>query len=119
MQVLCKRLLQASSLALATDSTVHIVLDDFGSLGRAYRETDEVQSDEQAIIENLLGGEYSRPRRVIAFNAIGGWARDATADIARAVLKRAIAEEKTLPEATCELIEGELFLALPASVRSG
>jgi hypothetical protein len=110
---------QSSSLTFTHDSTVHIVLDDFGSLGRAYRETDEAQSDEQAIIENLLGGEYSRPRRVIAFNAIGGWARDVTADIAREVLKRAIAEEKTLPEATCELIEGELFLALPASVRSG
>jgi hypothetical protein len=85
-----------------------------------YRETDEAQSDEQAIIENLLGGEYSRPRRVIAFNTIGGWARDVTADIARAVLKRAIAEEKTLPEATRELIEGELFLLFqhPCAARS-
>jgi hypothetical protein len=109
---------QSSSLTFTHDSTVHIVLDDFGSLGRAYRETDEAQSDEQAIIENLLDGQYSRPRRVIAFNTIGGWARDVTADIARAVLKRAIVEEKTLPEATRELIEGELLLALPASVRS-
>jgi hypothetical protein len=108
---------QSSSLTFAHDATVHIVLDDFGPLGRAYRETDEAQSDEQAIIENLLDGQYSRPRRVIAFNTIEGWARDVTADIARAVLKRAIAEDKTLPEATCELIEGELFLALSATVR--
>jgi hypothetical protein len=109
---------QSSSPTFTYDSTVHIVLDDFGSLGRAYRETDEAQSDEQAIIESLLDGEYSRPRRVIAFNAIEGWARDVTADIARAVLKRAIAEEKTLPETTRELIEGELLLDLPASLRS-
>jgi hypothetical protein len=109
---------QSSSLTFTHDSTIHIVLDDFGNLGRAYRETDEAQSGEQAIIENLLCGEYSRPRRVIAFNAIEGWARDVTADIARAVLEQAIAQEKTLPETTCELIEGELLLDLPASVRS-
>ena len=32
--------------------TVHIVLDDFGSLGRAFVETDEADADEKTIVEN-------------------------------------------------------------------
>ena len=47
----------------AYDVTVHIVLDDFGGrLGRAYCETGEGEGDEKTIIENMIRGEYSRPR---------------------------------------------------------
>ena len=57
---------------------------DFGTLGRAYVETDEARADEPTIIENILNGEYSQPLRVAAFNTAEGWARDVTEDIARA-----------------------------------
>jgi len=33
------------------DVTVHIVLNDFGPLGRAYVETDETEADEATIVE--------------------------------------------------------------------
>ena len=33
----------------ASDVTVHIVLNDFGDLGRAYVETDEAEADEASI----------------------------------------------------------------------
>ena len=42
------------------DVTVHIVLNDFGDLGRAYVETDEAETDEATIIANILSGQYSR-----------------------------------------------------------
>ena len=71
------------------DITVHIVLNDFGPLGRAYVETDEAEADEATIVENILSGQYSHPVRVIAFNTAEGWARDVTEDIARAVLSKA------------------------------
>ena len=58
------------------DVTVHIVLNDFGALGRAYVETDEAEADEATIIENILSGQYSHPVRVIAFNTAEGWARE-------------------------------------------
>jgi hypothetical protein len=58
------------------DVTVYIVLDDFGSIGRAYRETDEQMSDLQDVIRNMLAGEYNKPVRVVAFNTAGGWGRD-------------------------------------------
>lgn len=71
------------------DVTVHIVLNDFGPLGRAYVETDEAEADETTIVENILSGQYSHPVRVVVFNAAEGWARDVTEDIAQAVLSKA------------------------------
>ena len=77
------------SIAPARDLTVHIVLNDFGRLGRAYHETDEARCDRQSVIDDLLGGQFDRPIRVIAFNAAEGWSRDVSEDIARAVAEKA------------------------------
>jgi hypothetical protein len=57
----------------AFDVTVHIVLNDFGQLGRAYVETDEAEANEATVIENILSGQYSHPTRVVAFNTAEGW----------------------------------------------
>jgi hypothetical protein len=78
------------------DVTVHIVLNDFGPLGRAYVEADETEADEAAVVENILSGQYSHPIRVIAFNTVEGWARDVTEDIAQAVLNKAKNERRSI-----------------------
>jgi hypothetical protein len=43
------------------DYSVHMVLNDFGPLGRAYVEADEAQADKATIVENILSGVYSHP----------------------------------------------------------
>jgi hypothetical protein len=68
------------------DDTVYLVLEDFGSLGQAYRETDPSQADRQTVLSNLLCGEYRRPLRIVAFNTTEGWARDVTAEFATEAL---------------------------------
>jgi hypothetical protein len=60
---------------LTDNVTVHIVLNDFGKLGRAYVETDEAEADERTVVEDILSGQYSHPIRVVAFNTAEGWAR--------------------------------------------
>jgi hypothetical protein len=80
----------------AFDVTVHIVLNDFGPLGRAYCETGEAEADEATIVENILSGQYSHPLRAVAFNTAEGWARDVTEDIARAVLSKAESEQRSI-----------------------
>jgi hypothetical protein len=91
----------SSSISPANEFTIHVVvLDDLGALCRAYGERDETQSDENSVVENLHKGRYVRPRRIIAFNAVEGWARDVTADVTRKVVALAIAERTALPEAT-------------------
>ena len=91
------------SLVPSFDVTVHLVLNDFGKLGRSYLETDEDQANLETIIHNLLVGEYSRPKRVVAFNTAEGWARDVSEDVAWEVLRRA--EHGTpLPDATHDFV---------------
>jgi hypothetical protein len=89
------------------DVVIHLVLNDFAR-GRAYVETEEAQADQESIIENILSGQYSHPLRVIAFNVAEGWARDATEDIAHAVLDRARGHNRPIAGAAQEFLEKTL-----------
>jgi hypothetical protein len=94
--------------APSDEGTVYIVLDDFGELGRAYRETDEAEADERTVIDNFLSGQYSRPVRVVAFNTDEGSSRDVSEDIAYAVAERAISEGRHLSEGTRQFLADHL-----------
>ena len=86
------------------DRTVHIVLDDFGNLGRAYRETDEEQAGLETVIGSLLAGEFSNPVRIVAFNTTEGWARDVSQVVAWEVLRRAEKEGQWLVQGTHQFV---------------
>jgi hypothetical protein len=60
--------------------------DDFGRVGRSYRETDVETADLETTITDLLGGQYSNPIRVVAFNTAEKWSQDASGDIAQEIL---------------------------------
>src|ERR1700744_1462300 len=63
--------------------TVYLVLDNFGGrLGRSWRETDEGQTNLEALMVDLLDGQYNDPIRVVVFNLAEGWVRDASREIA-------------------------------------
>jgi hypothetical protein len=98
----------------AFDVTAHIVLNDFGQLGRAYVETDEAEADEATIVENILGGQYSCPLRVVALNTAEGWARDVTEDIAWAVLNLA-RENRSIGKSAQEFLERTLGVHAPVA----
>jgi hypothetical protein len=106
-----------SSIAPEADDIVHLVLDDFGPIGQAYRETDPAEAGEQTIIENLLSGGYSRPRSVVAFRLSQGWVHDVTAEVVRKAVARALAESCTLPWVPRGMIERALEADVPADVR--
>lgn len=77
--------------SLAPDSgdvTVYIVEDDFGRIGRAYRETDVEKADLETTIHNLITGQYSDPIRVVSFNTAERWSADVSEDIAREIQRR-------------------------------
>jgi hypothetical protein len=92
-------------LAHSRDGTVYLVLDDFGELGRAYRETDAAQADLKTVIADLLSGQCRHPVRVVAFNTAEGWARDVSADIAHQVVTRALELDDKLPAAVRDFVE--------------
>jgi hypothetical protein len=78
------------------DVTAYIVVEDFGDLGRAFRETDLAEADLGTIVHNMISGEYRNPLRVVAFNTVEGWSRDVSEEIAYDVLDRAYDPDTTL-----------------------
>jgi|SRR6516162_8825759 hypothetical protein len=64
------------------DRDIYLVLDDFVRLGRPWRETDERAADRDALIRDLLDGQYRNLVRIVAFNTAEGWSRDLTEEIA-------------------------------------
>jgi hypothetical protein len=70
------------------DQDTYLVLDDFGWIGLAWRETDEEGTDRETLIRDLFAGDYNNPVRIVAFNTAEGWSRDATVDIADEVRRR-------------------------------
>ena len=62
---------------LPDDHNVYLVFDDFGErLGPAWREIGEERTDWRTVITDLLGGQYSDPVRIVAFNTAEGWSRE-------------------------------------------
>jgi hypothetical protein len=56
-----------------------LVLDEFGEmLGRAWRETDENDTNYETVIRHLLEGQCNNPVRVVAFNTNEGRATSPT-----------------------------------------
>jgi hypothetical protein len=93
------------SLVPSYDFNVYIVLDDFGALGRAYRETDEAEADLEEVIQNMMTGQYRHPVRVVGFNTSEGWSPDVSEDIAWEVLNRLKSQGKTMPNETRQFLE--------------
>jgi hypothetical protein len=70
------------------DNTVCLVADDFGQLGRAWRETDYERIDLETVIQDLLTGQYSNPIRAIAFNTAEWWSEDVSEVVVRELRQR-------------------------------
>ena len=90
------------------DVTVHVVLDDFGNSGRAYRETAEEAADFNTVVDDLMTGQFNNPVRIIAFNVSEGWSRDVSDRVARELLNRAAKEDKPLSRAARRFVEFHL-----------
>jgi hypothetical protein len=97
---------KAPSIVPNHDHTVHLVLDDFGKIGRTYREVDVDHADQATVVENILSGEYEKPEKVVAFNTAEGWACDVSEEIAGLVQAQARAENRDLSSVARESSSG-------------
>jgi uncharacterized membrane protein len=79
------------------DQNVYIVVDDFGRNGRAYRETDVERTDLEAIIMDMLEGQYQNPIRVVGFNTAEKWSQDVSGDVAHELRRRCGLQQRDVP----------------------
>lgn len=86
------------SIVPSTDQTAYLVADDFGQIGRAWREADlDEATDLDTVIGDMLAGQYSNPIRVIGFNTAERWSEDVSEDVAREILRRCDLQQTEVP----------------------
>src|SRR4029078_7999982 len=90
------------------DVDVYVALDDFGSIGRSYRETAEEGAARESLIRDLMGGQYNNPVRIVCFNTAKGTTRDATLEIAQEILDRVSRKGEEIAPGLRDFIEWEL-----------
>ena len=74
-------------------------------MGCAWRETNVEDTDLEAVIQDLLEGQYRNPVRVVGFNVSEGWVRDVSEEIARRLRQRFADEDRELPDSLHQLVE--------------
>jgi hypothetical protein len=84
------------------DERVYLVADDFGKLGRAWREADYESTD---LIQDLLTGQYRNSVRLVAFNTAERWSEDISGDVARELRRRCDLELRDLPASLSDFVE--------------
>ena len=94
-----------TTLPHSTFETVYFVLDSFGALGTAYRETDVERADLETVIADLMSGEFNAPVRVVAFNTLEHWADDVSRQIAEEIQKRCDLAREPVPEGIRDFVE--------------
>jgi hypothetical protein len=87
------------------DQNVYIVMDDFGRLGRSYRETDVETADLETVIVDLLGRQYNDPVRAVGFNTFEGWSQDVSADIAQELRRRCDLQLRDVPPGIQDFVD--------------
>jgi hypothetical protein len=99
--------------------TVYLVADDFGKVGRAWREADCETTDLETVIQDLLTGQYSNPIRIIGFKTAERWSEDVSADVAQELRHRCDLQRRDIPfflQEFCDRHEGryrDVQLPLP------
>jgi hypothetical protein len=87
------------------DQTVYLVVDNFGSLGTAYRETDIERTDLETVITVLISGQFNDPVRVVAFNTLEHWALDVSRDVALELQSRCDIDGHDVPETLRDFVD--------------
>ena len=87
------------------DKTVYLVAEDFGRLGRAWREADYDATDLETVITDLLSGQYNNPIRVVAFDTAERWSEDVSKDVARELRRRCDLQMRELPASISDFVE--------------
>jgi len=98
------------------DQTVYIVVDGVGAQDGVRRETESERADPEAVICDLICGQFHDPLRVVAFNTLEHWAKDVSEDIAAEIQIRLDIDGNELPEHIRDFVESHRSAARQPSL---
>ena len=86
----------------------YIVINNYGTLGPAFAETDLGEADLETTISDLMSGQYNDPVRVVAFNISEHWSEDASEDVAREIMRRLDLAGAALPSSLAAFVDSHV-----------
>jgi hypothetical protein len=95
-----------------------VVEDEYGHIGRSFRETDASEADRETALQELLSDQYNDPVRVIAFNTREGWSRDVSHEFAFELQRRADLQRRELGGTLAAFLEACTSPARQLSLRA-
>ncbi len=90
------------------DQTFNIVINNYGTLGPAFAETDLGEADLETTISDLMSDQYNDPVRVVAFNTSEHWSEDASEDVAREIMRRLDLAGGALPSSLAAFVDSHV-----------
>jgi hypothetical protein len=96
------------------DQTVYLVVDNFGALGTAYRETDVEQTDLQTVITDLISGQNTTIRFASSASTLPSVGRRMSQGMSPSKFKAAAISTVTMFRKPC----GTLLIATPVLIGS-
>ena len=90
------------------DQTFYLVINNYGTLGPAFAETDFGEADLETTISDLMSGQYSDPIRVVSFNISEHWSEDASEHVAREIMRRLDLAGDALPSSIAAFVDRHL-----------
>lgn len=88
----------AWSVPYGADQTAYLVVDRLRRLEGAEREIEVERTDIEAIIADLVAGQFNDPVRVIAYNTLEHWSQDISKEVALEIQSRCDIEGVAVPE---------------------
>jgi hypothetical protein len=101
----------SSRADLIPDTDLFVIEADIVTQGRRERyfaERDAARTNRRDTLADILSGQIERVRRVLSFNPVEGWARDASEDIARDALCAALDDRQNVPDHLVDFLEEHL-----------
>jgi hypothetical protein len=80
------------------DQTLYLVVDSFAARGSDYREVEIEYTNLEAIVSDLLSGQFNAPVRVLAFNTLEHWVKDMSNQVAEEIQSFCDIERVPVPE---------------------
>jgi hypothetical protein len=105
------------SIVPSCPNTVYLVENNYGHIGRSFREADATKADRETTLQDLLAGQYNDPVRIVAFNTREGWSRDVSYEIAVELQRRADLEGHELVRTVAAFVEAYTSPARQLSLR--
>ena len=86
------------------DQTIYLVVDLVVTRGAA-KETEMERPDRDAVLAELLAGQFSAPDRVVAFNTLEHWSRDISREVAEEIRMLCDIDGISVPEHISDFVE--------------